>query len=112
MLTHNEIQTLIDRIARQLNPQRIIVFGSYAKGTATPGSDLNLAIELNTVLPQRQRSRLLAALIAGYSVPIDAHIYTPAEIAAHSTVEFSFLHSVVTTGQVVYERSASRAGRG
>src|SRR5262245_9311695 len=98
MLTHQEIQTLIERIAMELNPRRIIVFGSYAKGTATPNSDLDLAIELVTPLPRQQRPRLLACIIAGYSVPIDAHIYTPAEIADRSAVEFSFMHSVITTG--------------
>jgi predicted nucleotidyltransferase len=112
MLTDVEIRTLIDRIAAELNPQRVIIFGSYAKGTATPRSDLNIAVEMATMLPADERSQLIDPIIDGYLVPIAANIYTTEEVTALGSVEFSLMHSILTTGRVVYARASSKTVSG
>lgn len=103
MLTAREIDGLVTRIAAYLKPVRIMLFGSYAKGTATPASDVDLLVVYDTALPVDRRSALVAPFIVGYSVPIDIHIYTPDEVDSYGPVEHSFLNAVLRTGKTVYE---------
>ena len=46
MVDFKDIQALADRIAEQFNPERIILFGSYAAGVAGPDSDVDLLVVL------------------------------------------------------------------
>jgi len=46
MVTLNEIQSLANRIAALFRPEKIILFGSYAYGTPTPDSDVDLLVIL------------------------------------------------------------------
>jgi predicted nucleotidyltransferase len=103
VLTEQEIGTLVSRLAASLNPTRIVIFGSYAKGTATAASDLDVMVIIDTPVPREFRSAMIAPFIAGYSVPIDAHVYTPDEVEALGAVEYSFMHAVVRTGRVVFD---------
>lgn len=106
MLTPFEIEDLVNRIVERARPSRVIVFGSYAKGTATDRSDLDLLVERETVLPMAQRATELSPICAGLLVPIDLHVYTPEEMREYSREEYHFLHSVARTGKVVYTARA------
>ena len=46
MVTLSEIQSLANRIAALFRPEKIILFGSYAYGTPTPDSDVDLLVIL------------------------------------------------------------------
>jgi predicted nucleotidyltransferase len=46
MVDFKDIQALADSIVKQFNPERIILFGSYAAGTAGPDSDVDLLVVL------------------------------------------------------------------
>ena len=49
------IQELVDKIVALYDPARIILFGSRAKGTSVPASDVDLLIVKDTALPRSQR---------------------------------------------------------
>lgn len=102
MLGEQEIQTLVDRLVARARPRRVIVFGSYAKGTAGPRSDLDILVERETDLPMPQRATDLSPICAGYLVPIDLHVYTPEEVGEYSKEQYHFLQTVMTTGRVMY----------
>jgi uncharacterized protein len=44
MIKAGKIESLISEIAREFKPQRIILFGSYASGNATPDSDVDILV--------------------------------------------------------------------
>jgi predicted nucleotidyltransferase len=44
MVSISNIQELSNRIARQYQPQKIVLFGSYSEGTANPDSDVDLLV--------------------------------------------------------------------
>ena len=46
MIDFKDIQALADNIIKKFNPERIILFGSYAAGTAGPDSDVDLLVVL------------------------------------------------------------------
>jgi len=105
VLTDAEIEALVHRLAVRARPHRIIVFGSYAKGTASATSDLDILVVRDTVLSMAQRATDLTPICDGYLVPIDLHVYTPEEVEEYGKEEYHFLNTVLRTGRVVYRRA-------
>ncbi len=48
MASESEIQTLADKIAREFHPEKIILFGSHARGDAQPDSDVDLLVIMDS----------------------------------------------------------------
>ena len=61
MITPSQIRQVSDEIARRFQPERIILFGSYAYGTPTEDSDVNLLV----VMPLKGRTAKQATKIRG-----------------------------------------------
>ena len=104
MLSEAEIARLVDHIVERIQPQEVIVFGSYAKGTATSGSDLDLFVIQETELPMADRVEALRPLPSHALVAVDLHVYTPEEVEAYRNDRFSFVHSVLHSGRVAFSR--------
>jgi len=102
MLTQTEIQNLVDKIIKRMEPEKVIIFGSYAKGTATAKSDLDLFIVKDTDLPMRERGADIRSSFASLLIHVDVHIYTPEEVEEYGAEVYSFIHSILKTGKVVY----------
>jgi uncharacterized protein len=109
MLTDAEIDQLVARIVELLKPQKVILFGSYAKGTATIRSDVDFFVIHDTHLPPENRLDNVRPLLSNFLFPVDVHIYTPEEAEEYGRDQFSFVHSVVVTGRTVYEKKRADA---
>jgi uncharacterized protein len=103
MLTETEINELVRRIVDRTRPHRVIIFGSYAKGTATIHSDLDVFVVQETELPMARRADDLAPLLSSALIPVDVHIYTPEEVAEYGRDPFSFVNNVLRWGTTVFE---------
>jgi predicted nucleotidyltransferase len=103
MLTSQEVGDIVSRIVERVRPERIIVFGSYAKGVATARSDLDLLVVADTDLPMARRAEAVEPITSRYLTPVDVHIYTDEEVREYGTEPGSFLASVLATGIVLYE---------
>jgi uncharacterized protein len=88
MLTEAEIQTLADKIAKRMEPEKIIIFGSYAKGTATARSDLDLLVIKDTPLPMHARDADVCTLTTHRLINVDVH--KPEELEEYWNERFSF----------------------
>ncbi|MEA5461681.1 nucleotidyltransferase domain-containing protein [Arcicella sp. LKC2W] len=105
MLKEIEIQSLIDKIVQRIHPEKVIVFGSYAKGLATNKSDLDIFIIKETDLPMINRGNDLKPILSNYLIRVDIHIYTPEEVTEYGSEDYSFVHSVMQTGKTFYEKT-------
>jgi predicted nucleotidyltransferase len=103
MLTRDEIDELIRRIVVRSRPTKVIIFGSYAKGTATVHSDLDVFVVAETDLPMARRTDDLQPLLCTVLIPVDLHVYTPQEVEEYGREEFSFVSNVLRWGETVYE---------
>lgn len=103
MLKPSEIDNLVRRIVARIQPQKVIIFGSYAKGTATIKSDLDIFIIKETELPMASRANDLASLLSHTLIPVDVHIYTPEEVEVYRQEPFSFVSSILESGRVSFE---------
>ena len=104
MLTEKEIGNLIDRIVTRIQPQKVIIYGSYAKDTATSKSDLDILVIKETELPMANRANDLKPILSNSLVPVDVHIYTPEEVAAYGQEPFSFINCILKSGKIVFEK--------
>ena len=95
----------VRRIARELNPEKIILFGSYANGQPTPDSDVDLLVVMNTsVLNQTQRSWPVSQCLVPRPFPVDIIVRTPEELSAFLERNHFFYREIVSQGKVIYER--------
>lgn len=105
MIEKEKILEIVNKIASGYNPDKIILFGSYALGNPGENSDLDLFVIKETDLPRPQRSVQVRKMIYGSMVPIDLIVYTPKEIEESKDNKFSFVYQVLNTGKTLYERA-------
>jgi predicted nucleotidyltransferase len=105
----DEISRLCQHIVREFRPDKIILFGSYAYGTPTPWSDVDLLV----VMPYHGSSRQVAATILQSVQPdfgVDLLVRTPAEVAQRLGMDDDFMQEIISRGQVLYEADHARVG--
>ncbi|GIV64101.1 MAG: hypothetical protein KatS3mg045_1440 [Bellilinea sp.] len=95
---------VVERLVRELRPYKIVLFGSYASGSPTPDSDVDLLIIMDTTLPAANRFVMVAQLLRPRLFPVDVIVKTPAEVEAALQRKDAFLIEVLTKGKVLYER--------
>ena len=104
MIEKEKISEIVNKIASGYNPEKIILFGSYAAGTPNEDSDLDLFVIKETDIPRPQRAVLVRKMLYGSMIPIDLIVYTPKEIDDSKDNNLSFVHQVLITGKTLYER--------
>lgn len=105
MIDSNKINEITTRIASRFNPDRIILFGSYANGTQKEGSDLDLLIIQETDLPPHKRGFDIRMSLLGLMIPFDILIYTKSEFEREKENKYSFVSSAIKNSKVLYERA-------
>ena len=83
---------------------RVMLFGSYAKGTAHPGSDVDLLVVAELPGDTDAHMRRARQLTAGLFPPIDVVLCTPDDMAGASKARSPFLASVLGSGVTLYRR--------
>jgi len=104
MIDAKLINEIVDRIAVNYDPDRIILFGSYAHGDFTDNSDLDLILIKDTSKPKHQRGIEVRKLFYGLPVPMDFKIYTSTEFKQELSNQYSFLSTALKGSKVLYER--------
>ncbi len=104
LITEKKIQEVINKISNNYFPEKIILFGSYAKGNPEVTSDLDLFIIKDSTLPRYKRGIEVRRLLFGSMIPIDLLVYTPKEIEEQKDRKYSLVYEVLNTGRVLYER--------
>lgn len=102
MVPMRDIRAFARRIAAEFKPRRIILFGSYAYGTPTEDSDVDLLVEMPCRgHPARKAAQIMIAL--NPSFPVDLIVRSPADLQRRIRLNDWFLRDVVTKGKVLHE---------
>ncbi len=104
MITKDKISEVVNKIASGYNPEKIILFGSYADGKPTENSDVDIFVIKDSELPRPQRTMQLRRMLFGSKIPIDLIVYTPNEVESEKDEKYSFVYEVLNSGKTVYER--------
>ncbi len=103
MVTQKDIQATCDDIVREFSPLQIILFGSYAYGTPTEDSDIDLLVVMD--IPESETSRQAAEI--WQRIPrrfsMDLLVRSSEEIAYRISHNDWFLREITEKGEVLYE---------
>ena len=102
MVAMRDIQVFAERVAAEFHPERIILFGSYARDEATPDSDVDLLV----VMPFRgkgfrQATKIRLRIHAPF--PIDLLCRTPAKVRRRLAMGDRFMQEILERGRLLYE---------
>lgn len=100
-------RTIVDRFS----PERVVLFGSRARGDHHPESDYDLIVVLETVLDRRERARSIRNALPRSGSGIDVIVYTPAEFERSRLDVGALAYAGETEGRILYERGPSRRAR-
>jgi uncharacterized protein len=106
MIGKDKISEIVNKIASGYNPDKIILFGSYASENPNENSDLDIFVIKDTDLPRPQRTVQVIKMLYGSMIPIDLIVYTPKEIEESRNNRYSFVYEVLNTGITLYERAS------
>ncbi len=87
--------------------ERIVLFGSTARGDVGSTSDLDLLVVRRDSRPPRERVNDLYRRLQP-TIALDLLVYTPEELEAAERSS-SFLRSALREGEVLYDRSRALA---
>lgn len=104
--------TLIDEvialIVKEVSPEQIILFGSYAKGMVSERSDIDILVvesdDFGVHKSRRKELLILSKAIARFQVPIDLLLYSKREVAFWKNSLNHVVGRVFREGKVLYER--------
>ena len=98
------IREIIHRIVNTTHPEKVILFGSRARGDARPTSDYDVLVIQYSDEPRYRRSVALYVALADLPVEVEVMVYTPKEVEEWSGVPQAFVTTAVREGTTIYER--------
>ena len=99
------IDAVIRQIVRQFTPEKIILFGSYARQQPRAESDVDLLVIMETSLSEREQAIRILQTIT-YHFGLDLLVRTPANLQRRLELGDPFLQEIMNEGVTVYERMA------
>lgn len=105
MITQEQLDHIISRIVKTSDPEKIILFGSYAEGKAWEGSDLDLFLVKETKEAPFDRSAEIRRALRDFLLPMDILVYTPEEVERDKDRKYTFIHEVLKSGKILYAKT-------
>lgn len=102
MVELQKIYELRDKIVQCFHPHKVVLFGSYAYGSPTEDSDVDLLV----IMPFDGKSAHKSAEIATKVNPpfaVDILVRTPEEVKTRSELGDFFLREILQKGKILYE---------
>ncbi len=109
MITTFQIRQVSDEIARRFQPERIILFGSYAYGTPTDDSDVDLLV----IMPLPGKGRGRASDIRSHldvTFPLDLVVCDPEYLKQRIALNDFFLREITERGRVLHAADYAAVG--
>lgn len=88
-------------------PDRVYLFGSWARGETDDLSDLDVVLIKSTSAPFMERLLEVARLLPPEVGPVDILVYTPEEFTAMVETGNTFAEMILEEGILIYEREAA-----
>jgi len=95
------ITEMVRRIVDRFHPEKIILFGSHARGTAASDSDADLLVVMAVEGSRRRQATEIDLALAGIGLPADVIVITPEDLQRNASRPGTVVHPA---GRVLYER--------
>lgn len=100
----SSIQEMVNRIVGRFDPDKIILFGSHARGNAGDNSDADLLVVMRVEGSRRKQATQIDLALVGVDLPADIIVVTPEELEKNKDTVGTFIYPAVREGRVLYER--------
>jgi predicted nucleotidyltransferase len=98
------IDQMVVRIVERFDPERIILFGSAARGEAGPDSDVDLLVVMRVSGSRREKAVEIGVVVNDIPLPKDIIVTTPEDFAWRKEVAGTIERPAVREGRLVYAR--------
>ncbi|MDE0423987.1 MAG: HEPN domain-containing protein [Candidatus Poribacteria bacterium] len=102
MVTREDIQTMADDIVREFEPLQVILFGSYAYGTPTADSDVDLLVVMDIPKSEFSEKAIEIRQRIPYRFGLDLLVRSPEEIASRISYNDWFLREITEKGECLH----------
>ncbi len=102
--TNEAIEIMVERIASRFSPERIILFGSQARGDAGSDSDIDLLVVLSVCENRRAATVSIMKSLSDLPVGKDIVVTTPQELETRGRLASTILYPALHEGKVLYAR--------
>jgi predicted nucleotidyltransferase len=100
----HQIREMADRIIARFHPERIILFGSHARGNAGVDSDVDLLVVMPVKGSKREKAVEIGVALHDFPVPKDVIVVTPDEFQRRKEVVGTVERPAAREGKVLYAR--------
>jgi len=104
MVKMEQLEKYAQRIGSEFHAERVILFGSYAQGSATEDSDVDLLVVAETSLPPGRRYAAVRRLLSDCPAAFDIIVKTPDEYVRWRSVVNNIVYFADKYGRVIYEQ--------
>jgi predicted nucleotidyltransferase len=94
-----------DRLVARFRPLRVVLFGSWASGTARPDSDVDLLVVMPAPVDRRQAAIDMRRALQDLPISKDIIVATPDDLASRGNLIGTVLSTALREGRVLFERA-------
>jgi uncharacterized protein len=100
------LRQMVRRIVQGFDPERVILFGSHARGTATGDSDVDLLVVLPVAGSKREKRLEIRSALRDFDVAKDVIVVTPDDWQRFRNIGGTVVYPAVREGRELYVRPA------
>lgn len=95
------LEEIVRRIVKVADPERIILFGSLARGEADPDSDIDLLV-IKAGVHRRRTAQEIYRSLFGIAAPVDVIVVTPDDIQRFAGKVGTIIPAALAEGKEIY----------
>ncbi len=100
------LDEIVRRVVKATQPEKLVLFGSRARGNARSNSDYDLLVINRSPEPRYKRSIPIYVALADLPIEVEVMVYTPEEIEEWREVPQAFVTTALREGKTLYERAS------
>ncbi len=99
-----QIREMVNRIVERFDPEKIILFGSHARGDAGPDSDVDLLVVMPVAGSKREKQLEIRAVLHGIQLAKDVVVSRPEDFDWRKDIVGTIEYPATKEGKVLYAR--------
>ena len=101
-----QINDAVEILVREARPEKVILFGSYARGDFHEGSDMDFLVIMDRSVNRGKEMVRLRRALSPMRIPVDIIVKSRTYVKDWGDVPASFLFNALREGRVVYEKQS------
>ncbi len=106
MISEHIVQAMTNKIINSFAPDKIIIFGSWARKEATKDSDVDFLVITSYEGSKRDLQAAIRRKLKGFGVPKDVIVASQDEVERKKDLPGYIYGTALREGSIVYERTS------